>query len=46
MELGIELISNQSVLGIDRKAHSVELSEGQQIQYERLLLATGATRGV
>jgi 3-phenylpropionate/trans-cinnamate dioxygenase ferredoxin reductase subunit len=39
----IQFISGSSVVRIDRQAHTVELSDGSQIRYERLLLATGAT---
>jgi 3-phenylpropionate/trans-cinnamate dioxygenase ferredoxin reductase subunit len=39
----IKFISNSSVTDIDRTNHSVELSDGQNIRYERLLLATGAS---
>ncbi|RAP73753.1 NAD(P)/FAD-dependent oxidoreductase [Paenibacillus montanisoli] len=41
-EHNIGWIPNNQVVGIDRVNHSVELSNGQQIRYERLLLATGA----
>ncbi|GAA3316859.1 hypothetical protein GCM10020331_014110 [Ectobacillus funiculus] len=38
----IELISGVPVTEIDRNSRSVMLANGRKIQYERLLLATGA----
>jgi 3-phenylpropionate/trans-cinnamate dioxygenase ferredoxin reductase subunit len=39
----IQLITNSSVVKIDRDQHVTELSNGQIVRYERLLLATGAS---
>jgi 3-phenylpropionate/trans-cinnamate dioxygenase ferredoxin reductase subunit len=41
-QYNIDLMTNSSVVSIERENHSVELSDGQNIRYERLLLATGA----
>ncbi|NOU88739.1 ferredoxin reductase [Paenibacillus sp. LMG 31460] len=41
-QYNIQLITDSSVVKIDRDGHVTELSNGQQIRYERLLLATGA----
>lgn len=39
---GIELATSAAALGIDRKRWRVELSTGQALAYDQLLLATGA----
>jgi NADPH-dependent 2,4-dienoyl-CoA reductase/sulfur reductase-like enzyme len=39
---GIELRLNQRATGIDVKSHAIELSQGDPIGFDRLLLATGA----
>jgi 3-phenylpropionate/trans-cinnamate dioxygenase ferredoxin reductase subunit len=39
----IELRGGCAATGIDRDAHTVTLSEGQTVGYDKLLLATGAT---
>lgn len=41
-ELGIEYLHDREVVAIERAAHSVRLSNGARLTYERLLLATGA----
>lgn len=41
-ENGIELRLGAEVLGIDTTAHEVRLAGGEQLLYDRLLLATGA----
>ena len=40
---GIELRTSTPVRSIDPGGHQLELASGEQISYERLLLATGAT---
>ena len=40
---GIELRTSTPVRSIDPGGHQLELASGEQIGYERLLLATGAT---
>ncbi len=42
-EYDIRFISGCSAVHIDRHDHSVALSDGSRIRYERLLLTTGAT---
>ena len=39
----IELRTGTTVTGIDRSAHTVTVSGGEEIRYDRLLLATGAS---
>jgi len=39
---GVELVDGVSVTSIDRTAHSVALSDGRQLDYAHLVLATGA----
>ena len=39
----VELRTGTTVTGIDRAAHAVTLSGGEQVRYDRLLLATGAS---
>lgn len=41
-ELRIDYLGGRNVESIDRVAHTVTLSDGAQLAYERLLLATGA----
>ncbi|MBP1964903.1 NAD(P)/FAD-dependent oxidoreductase [Paenibacillus aceris] len=41
-QFNIQLITDSTVVKIDRDQHVTELSNGQQLRYERLLLATGA----
>jgi 3-phenylpropionate/trans-cinnamate dioxygenase ferredoxin reductase subunit len=41
-ELEIDYLGERSVESIDRAAHTVTLSDGAQLAYERLLLTTGA----
>jgi len=41
-ENGIELRLGAEVLGVDATAHEVRLAGGEQLRYDRLLLATGA----
>ncbi|MGY4230278.1 3-phenylpropionate/trans-cinnamate dioxygenase ferredoxin reductase subunit [Bradyrhizobium sp. USDA 4503] len=40
-ELGIDYLQGRNVQSIDRAAHTVTLSDGAQLAYERLLLTTG-----
>nr|WP_296073339.1 FAD-dependent oxidoreductase [uncultured Actinoplanes sp.] len=42
-EHDVELRTNSAVVGLDRAAHRVRLADGEQIRYDKLLLATGAT---
>src|SRR4029450_7165421 len=39
----VELRNGTTVTGIDRAAHTVTLSAGEPVRYDRLLLATGAS---
>ncbi|WP_036554965.1 nitrite reductase large subunit NirB [Nocardioides insulae] len=39
----VRLVLDTQVLGIDRASHSVELSSGERIGYDELVLATGAS---
>ena len=39
----VELRTGTTVTGIDRAAHTVTLSAGEPVRYDRLLLATGAS---
>ncbi|MCK1679601.1 FAD-dependent oxidoreductase [Bradyrhizobium sp. 147] len=41
-ELGIDYLQGSDVESIDRMAHTVTLSNGRHLAYERLLLTTGA----
>src|ERR1700761_7017777 len=41
-EFGIELLTDVAATGLDAMEKVVTLSSGQAMQYERLLLATGA----
>lgn len=41
-ERNIDLRRNTSVIGIDAKRHKVELADGGTLDYDKLLLATGA----
>lgn len=41
-ELGVEYFPGREVVAIERATHTVRLSDGAQLAYERLLLATGA----
>ncbi len=41
-QYGIQCIFDRTVVHIDRGNHQTELSDGQQIKYDKLLLATGA----
>lgn len=41
-ELAIAYLQSRSVISIDRAAHTITLSGGARLTYERLLLATGA----
>ena len=41
-EAGIELRLNTEVIGVNTKAHHVVTADGQNIGYDRLLLATGS----
>lgn len=41
-EYNIKLITSNPVVSISRENHITELADGQQLRYERLLLATGA----
>jgi 3-phenylpropionate/trans-cinnamate dioxygenase ferredoxin reductase subunit len=40
---GIEFVAGVAATGIDRGAHRLVLADGRLLDYERLLLATGAT---
>ena len=40
---GVQLLLGQRVLSIDRQARRVELDNGTQLGYDRLVLATGST---
>jgi 3-phenylpropionate/trans-cinnamate dioxygenase ferredoxin reductase subunit len=42
-EHDVELRTGTAATGIDRSAHTVTVSGGEQIRYDRLLLATGAS---
>ncbi|RAP78635.1 NAD(P)/FAD-dependent oxidoreductase [Paenibacillus montanisoli] len=42
-ELNIQLLSGSSVERIDRAAHQVLLTDGRELSYDKLLLATGAS---
>src|SRR5215472_7466321 len=39
---GIDLLLGTRVLGIDRATHTVDLSNGEVVRYDKLLLATGS----
>jgi len=41
-EHDVELRTNSAVVDLDRAAHRVRLADGEQIRYDKLLLATGA----
>lgn len=41
-ELGIEYFEGRNVQSLDRVVHTVTLSDGTQVAYQRLLLTTGA----
>jgi 3-phenylpropionate/trans-cinnamate dioxygenase ferredoxin reductase subunit len=41
-QYNIQLVTDSSVDKIDREKHAIELNNGQNVRYERLLLATGA----
>ncbi|WP_439406569.1 NAD(P)/FAD-dependent oxidoreductase [Bradyrhizobium sp. DASA03076] len=41
-KLGIDYLEGRNVESIDRAAHTVAFSDGAQLAYQRLLLATGA----
>src|ERR1700752_2099995 len=41
-ELQIEFVPDSRAIALDRHAHTVELSAGKRLSYDRLLLATGA----
>ncbi len=42
-ENSVELLLGRRVTGLDRAAHQVELEDGEQLGYSKLLLATGAS---
>ena len=42
-EQRIDLVLGAGAIALDVEAHTVELSDGRQISYDRLLLATGAS---
>lgn len=42
-DLNVNVILNNKVVKIEREAHLVELDNGEQIPYDKLLLATGAS---
>jgi 3-phenylpropionate/trans-cinnamate dioxygenase ferredoxin reductase subunit len=41
-DAGITFLAGAEAAGLDTKAHSLELSDGQRVDYQSLLLATGA----
>jgi phenylglyoxylate dehydrogenase epsilon subunit len=41
--LNVTFLKGETVTTVDTKAHSVRLSSGENLSYEKLLLATGAT---
>jgi 3-phenylpropionate/trans-cinnamate dioxygenase ferredoxin reductase component len=41
-ELGIDFITGKTAVALDRQAKTVRLSDGSQLPYDKLLLATGA----
>jgi len=41
-EKNVELRLNERVIGIDRKAHTVNLESGETLTYDKLLIATGS----
>lgn len=42
-DLGITTVFGHSAMSVDRACRTVAISDGSQVSYERLLLATGAT---
>ncbi|HFP7023011.1 TPA: 3-phenylpropionate/cinnamic acid dioxygenase ferredoxin--NAD(+) reductase subunit [Acinetobacter baumannii] len=42
-ELNVKVILNSKVIQINRDTHSVEIENGEQIHYDKLLIATGAS---
>src|SRR4051794_25065946 len=42
-ENNVELLLGVAAVGIDRSAHEVRLADGRRLNYEKLLLTTGAS---